>query len=550
MFAPPRALCACFVFIVMLLLVFLRLHASLDTLAATAVYDWKIMQGRISNTADNNEYLVSIRDITPPRQRLQPTLPDISEYTIEEIAAKAPAFQQGRIVITSMKSLPDLKEFSKDDGRIQQQRLAQMTVDPEVILIQTGAYDLPHLYEEIKALSKKDMIRKEGNKYLLRYPLMIANGAALTISGKDMEEMRLSQEAASFISNSGALFILHAKMTGWSEKQNKPAPFQNKNTYRPFITSWSGSQLFIADSLLSNLGCMKNKSYGVSYASCRACLGIDPELKNPTGAVVGSTFTGLYYGFYSYEAADVAIIGNTYADSIVYGIDSHDRSHGMLIAKNEIYGSRKKHGIIVSREVGGSWIFGNNSHDNAGTGIMIDRASAGNIIAGNISAHNKGDGIALFESQNSMTWANNIYGNARSGIRLRNSWNVKLLNDRISDNGKVPIVLYTSALEKKQPDRDVALDPYIKRSSASIEGTIIKTMNGKPAIKMNRALETTLSDIQLLSNSPLFSSQFFQDEQDILAHINTPDQEVVIARKTSLLKFLLKVKNLASKGWR
>ena len=159
----------------------------------------------------------------------------------------------------------------------------------------------------------------------------------------------------------------------------------------------------------------------------------------------------MYYGFYSYEADDVAIVGNKYVDNAVYAIDPHDRSRRLIIARNETYGSKKKHGIIISREVDDSWIFENHSHHNHGSGIMIDRTSSRNIIANNLSEYNEQDGLTFFESQDNITWGNRFVNNKRNGVKIRNSWDIKMYNDTIVNNGGAPIDIYTADISGRKP---------------------------------------------------------------------------------------------------
>jgi poly(beta-D-mannuronate) C5 epimerase len=340
----------------------------------------------------------------------------------------------------------------------------------------------------------------------------------------------LSQEQTVFIANAGDLFIMHTKVTGWSEKNNSPAAFKDKSIYRPFLVSWSGGRMYIAGSEIASLGYRKGKSYGITYSSCEPCTEVNPKLPRPTGAIVGNSFTDMYFGFYSYEADDIAIVNNVYTNNAVYAIDPHDRSRRLIIAGNTASGSRKKHGIIISRNVNDSWIFNNISHDNHGSGIMIDRASQNNVVANNTSAHNEGDGITFFESQNNTLYNNTVYKNNLSGIRIRNSWNIKMLNDRISDNGRVPVAIYTVQLEKSQPDRNFKQDSYIRKASATISGAIIKLRDNKPAFKIIGIDNLKLADVHIVSGGGIFFGHIFPDETRINENISAPLKATVVAK--------------------
>ena len=409
----------------------------------------------------------------PQEQPKAPVLPDISGFTVENYAAKAPAYKEGKVLIRRMKGLYGLKEFLESDGRIQGARLAQMKVVPDALYIQEGDYDWPHLYEAVQALDPQ-VILKEGNTYTLRLPLLVEKGASLTIDGKDVEELRLSKERGVMLANTGQLFIINTKVTGWSEEDKKPTLYVDSKKFRPFIVSWSGAQMHLLGSTFNALGYNKGKSYGISYSHCETCYAADKSISRATGTLIGNKFYDMYYGFYCYEADDVAIIGNYYEDNIVYAIDPHDRSRRLIIAKNETVGAKKKHGIIVSREVNDSWIFDNYTHHNHGSGIMIDRSSVNNVIANNVSEYNGQDGLTFFESQDNITWNNKFLYNGRNGIKIRNSWNIRMYNDTIIENGGAPVDVYTADITG-QETRDFDLDPYTQKASAELHGALIKT---------------------------------------------------------------------------
>ena len=71
------------------------------------------------------------------------------------------------------------------------------------------------------------------------------------------------------------------------------------------------------------------------------------EPARPEGVIADNSFRNMYYGFYSYEAENAALLGNEYRDNIVYGIDPHDRSRYLMIAYNTTYDTHKKHGVTA-----------------------------------------------------------------------------------------------------------------------------------------------------------------------------------------------------------
>jgi poly(beta-D-mannuronate) C5 epimerase len=528
MLAVPRTLFAILLAVIAGTFVFFHFHALFFSAAAfvrremIAAQDAAILGGY-------NDYVAGLRRATGPE--VLPTPPDISGFTVESVAARVPAVAPGKVEIAVMAEVPALREFIKKNGRIQGLRLAQMDVNPKALVIRSGHYDIRSLYEAAQKLSPGAITRKDVGKYTLRMPLLVGKGASLTVSGVDTNELRLSQDANALIANAGDLYLLRTKVTGWSERKNLPATFVDKDIFRPYLVDWSGGRLYIAGTSVSNLGYRKGKAYGVTYSSCIPCTVEDPKLGPPTGVIVASRFEDLYFGFYSYEAADVIIVNNVYANNVIYGIDPHDRSHHLIIAQNDVYGSGKKHGIIISRNVNESWIFGNDSHDNHGSGIMIDRTSEHNNIANNIARNNQGDGITFYESGNITSFGNEVYKNALSGVRIRNSWNIHLASDRIFDNNRAAVTLYTSRLEDTQKGRNFALDPYTRKASAEISGDVMKLGDTKPAFKIDGISHLSLTDTHVLSGGPLFSGHIFSDESHIADNMTELERSAVITNQ-------------------
>ena len=110
------------------------------------------------------------------------------------------------------------------------------------------------------------LVKKNNKQYLLRYPLVIMNHAALKISPG--QELLLSHERGSFLVNAGSLFIIDGALRGWSEKNNSPAKFDgNKKEYRPFYIGWSGSETYAYGSLIESLGSLNSKAYGFTLST-------------------------------------------------------------------------------------------------------------------------------------------------------------------------------------------------------------------------------------------------------------------------------------------
>lgn len=475
-----------------------------------------------------------------PSEMVLPPLPDVSGFTTENIIKKIPESFPGRITISPMNLYPEFSEFLEDDAP-RRLRLLQHRINPMAIMIESGHYTFTQLYEEIHRQDPENkMIRKlPDNKYLLRMPLGVKIGASLVISDQDTPELLMSKQANAFISNGGELFIVKTSVKGWDEEKNAPTKYIEKKDYRPFITSWGGAKLYLAGSRFESLGYLKGKSYGISFSACTACLKINPFVPAATGAVVENYFTDMFYGFYSYEAEDVAIVGNEFEDNVIYAIDPHDRSRRLIIANNETYNTHYKHGIIVSREVNDSWIFGNHTHHNKGSGIMIDRISRNNVIANNLSEHNEQDGLTYFESQDNISYGNTFQYNKRNGLLARNSWNIRSYNDKYLMNDGVAIEAYSVNLVGKELHRDFELDPFTKKADATIVNAQIKT-SGPAVFKFDDTDFFYLSQLDIWAGAPLFPGGFAYDTGLILQNIKKAETAVRVEtgfKSTDTVKF-------------
>lgn len=330
---------------------------------------------------------------------------------------------------------------------------------------------------------------------MLRLPLVVGHAATLAV-GEDVKQLRLSEERGAFLVNDEKLFVTDSKILGWREASDQQAWFQVKGRIRPFLLGWGGSATYIVGSELSSLGYSASKSYGVSLSQFSPSLLDKVKRARPTGWLLNSVFVDDWYGFNCYEADDVVIKGNTYRDNIIYGIDPHDRSRRLIITENTAYGTQKKHGIIVSREVNDSWIFNSVAYDNHLSGIMVDRASVNNVLAYNYSYQNHSDGITIYERGDNLLWGNRSVKNQRHGIRLRNSVNIRLYNNLAIDNGLTGIYGHIKGLTNT--DRNIALDPFdIKVSMTEVGGKPIG--NGSAPVAIDSPLSVELYDVEMLA---------------------------------------------------
>jgi poly(beta-D-mannuronate) C5 epimerase len=382
-----------------------------------------------------------------------PVLPDLSGYTAAAVEAKIQRKPVGRAVIKEMLNESALDEFIGGEDRLREWVVRQKRM-PRAIFIEKGYMNSAELARQ---LPKSVFAETAPGVYLARLPIIVRPGATLHID-RATKELRLSQEAGSFLVNDGRMFITGTKVTAWREKEGTPAFWRDGKEFRPYFLAWGGTETYVSDSIISSFGYDASKAYGFSISQYSPAMAPKMRRARPTGWLLNTRFIDMWYGFYCYEADDVVIRGNTYEDNIVYGIDPHDRSRRLIIAENEAFGTKKKHGIIISREVNDSWIFDNKSHHNKQSGIVLDRSSQNNLVAGNETYKNGSDGITVYESSHNLFWQNRSMNNQRHGIRVRNSVGVGLYENILVANQLTGI--YGHIKDLRGTDRDLHEDPF------------------------------------------------------------------------------------------
>ncbi|MGE3296597.1 MAG: mannuronan 5-epimerase AlgG [Porticoccaceae bacterium] len=420
-----------------------------------------------------------------------PKLPDLSGYTAAAVMKKLVTHPAASVSVQRMQGEPALAEFTGGDERMMDWARRQQT-NPRAIFIENG-YLRPR--DLARLLPRDQFAELEPGVYLAFLPIVVKHGATLHID-RETKDFRLSEDHGSFLVNDGKLFITDSRLTGWRESTQGPASFRAGDRFRPFVISWGGTETYISGSVVASLGYAKSKSYGVSISQYSPSTDRRMKRAAPTGWIINSDFSDLWYGFYCYEADDLVLRGNTYRDNIVYGIDPHDRSKRLIIAENIAHGTKKKHGIIVSREVNDSWIFRNKSYDNHLSGIVIDRSSINNVIAYNDAHANKSNGITIYESSDNLIWGNRITGNRRHGVLLRNSIQTLLHENEIAANGLTGI--YGATKDLTGTARNIKLDPFDPRVSMIVVGGRLLE-NGTSPLKIETPQSATLYDVELLS---------------------------------------------------
>ena len=366
----------------------------------------------------------------------------------------------------------------------------------EFIMIESGVFSLPTLLKRLQAMGHgDDVLHQDGRIYTLRLPLLVMPGATLVVTGADVESLRLSTERGAFIVNAGTVQIADTILESWDESTNQRTyrTYDRKKDFRPFVTTWTGGDIDVVGSTVFGLGYLGGKAYGLSMSAGPATVTKNRPMWEdaPTGRLIDNSFRNMFYAYYAYEATDAYIVGNELVDNIVYGLDPHDRAERLMMAYNTAYGTHKKHGIIISREVDDSWMLGNISFDNAGSGFMLDRDSHGNMLYANTSFDNEQDGISFFESSCNFIVGNHIFDNKRDGIKVRNSWNIALADNVIENNGAAGLDIYSIWLDPTgaHVTRDFDLDPYFAFTGVEVyNNTLVRNASGMKFVGVNQAI--------------------------------------------------------------
>jgi poly(beta-D-mannuronate) C5 epimerase len=452
----------------------------------------------LEKTAALSSYTVTavppdkIKKITPP------VLPDISGFTMAALRAATPDIAPVKLAVQNLEdAYVRVKRLVPEFGEMQQR------LDPGAIIVDEGVYSLDAIFTTVN--DPTYLNKQPDGTFVLHVPMLIKSGGTLVIRNN---KLMLSVNDGGLIASFGKLYVVDSTIKGWDTKTNKPAVFRGEDKFRPYLVAWCGSQMYLGGSTFAHMGYFDSKEYGITYTSCFDTI-YQPDfghLPGATGWVIDNTFEDIYYGFYSFESDNIAILRNTYVDNIIYGIDPHDRSKHLLIGHNKVSGTKQKHGIIVSREVNDSFIFNNVSENNAGSGFMLDRKSVNNVVAYNISRNNQGDGLTFYESENNLSYGNTLIGNKNSGMRIRNSWDIVSQNDVINANSGVGIQAYTDDLMKgREKKRNLKVDPYEQRVTLHISG-VEMVDNVLAQFKTENIEELVLSDMKTFRSPERFFS--------------------------------------------
>jgi parallel beta-helix repeat protein len=326
--------------------------------------------------------------------------------------------------------------------------------------------------------------------FLLQVALTQAPGTRLVSAAPRVRELRLSTRPDIYVTGVGAEALFQGvRITSWDVTRQRASV--DPATLRPFI-GYAGSTLRFIDADVSYLGSDRVQAYGTSWTH------------GSTGEVVNSDFHDNFIGLYTNNSRNLVVRDSIFHHNVLYGIDPHTQSTGMVVDGNEAY-ANGLHGIIFSEDVRDGVVRNNHSHDNGGHGIMMDELSSGNVIEDNLAERNAGDGIVVTGSDRTTIRKNMVRGN-RVGIRVNQaSAGTRITNNRIVGNGR-------------------GVQVYDRASATTLYGNLLADSAG-PALTVDAEGVSSAQDV--ITNAPV-GIQTTRRINVVGAEITAVDQGILV----------------------
>jgi poly(beta-D-mannuronate) C5 epimerase len=300
---------------------------------------------------------------------------------------------------------------------------------PRAVVIRGGSITLEQLRAQ---LNDAKVLGRHEDGYLLSYPLMIAEDAALLI---DDQVLYLFSPSGTALINQGLLRVNNSRLQSWSDGR---AMATDRPT-RPFIMNWAGSQLLIDNSELIKIGYNANLSRGVSSAlSTQQSASLPPaqiqiedsrfeemasalELNHSQALVRNNQFIGQQQ-----YAIDLGNSRFLIADNRIDGVKNNSGiritggSSGRI--QNNMVLHTGKSAIEVSAQTGALLIQGNRLGASEGYGMMLRKIGDGSalLIQDNLIANSKLSAIDAAELGGALILDNRIHATPEYAISLRN----------------------------------------------------------------------------------------------------------------------------------
>lgn len=304
---------------------------------------------------------------------------------------------------------------------------------PKIVTLVSGRYTLADIARELK---RRDILEPLDDGYVLHYPIMVMPGAELLI---EKTTLYLSIYSGSAIINQGYVNIQNASVT----VRQGDYPKASVENYRPFMISWGGSTLEIADSTLAKLGYDAYLSTGVAATISKhqvsgtlapqvsvrnsvfsdATIGLD---LTATHAVIENTsFNASRHHAVNIDSSQVAIRDTQFNGSSVNSLLRVTGISRVEVANSRLEGSAK-HAVEWSATAGSLLLRDNQFTRSSAHGLAIKEDNAEKtgkevllVSANNQFSENAGAGVNIEKSVSAIVADTDFNGNGSYAISYR-----------------------------------------------------------------------------------------------------------------------------------
>lgn len=355
----------------------------------------------------------------------------------------APPARAGELEVVPLVHDRFFNKFFQGGGRLYR-LVAQQEGVPRAVVIRSGNWTLPALAARLSG--EKDVLRRQGQTYLLRMPVLLQAGTALMVS--EGETLRLSRNRGSFLISMGTLHLRKAHIEAWDETRGAQALPADDTTFQPFLLGWSGSRTLLRDSTLSGLGFNEGLAKGLTLATGPMGLAGYDLPAPPQALIQGSRFEGMYTGIQATGIPALEVCGNQFEASRQHALHLEEGSGGRLV-RNRITQTEGPYAVYLNKGVQQLRIVQNEIVENRRSGLAI--SSSHDIVIADNQIRQNYDAIFLEDVDDVLLLDNHVLDNQRHGVSLRNVGRVRFQGDHIGPNRGVGILAQPA--EKTQPTR-------------------------------------------------------------------------------------------------
>lgn len=345
----------------------------------------------------------------------------------------APAPAAGKIEVVPLVKDRFFNKFFQGGGRLYR-LVTQQQGEPRAVVVHSGTWTLPRLVEALKG--QPDTLRRQGDAYLLRVPLLLETGSSLVM--RDGDSLRLSRDRGAFIISMGTLYLSKARLEGWDESRGTPVDMADDGgSFEPFVVGWSGARILVSKSTVAGLGFAENLAQGLSLAvGPQGLAGYEmppPALAN----IQDSHFEGMYSAIHATATPDLQVCRNQFVGSRLHAIHLDEGSSG-LIFRNKVTATRGAYGLYFNKGVSRVRVLENEISENHRSGISISQST--DIVLARNEIRQNFDAVYLQDADQILLVDNHILDNQRHGLSVRNVGRIRLQGDQIGPNRGVGIL--------------------------------------------------------------------------------------------------------------